>query len=290
MRALLPLTVFAVLLLPGVALAAPAKISPRAAGVSKAGVAKVEVANPNRYVLRGTATVAAGRSKLARRTVRLGALSVSTLALRFDQQDLTHLRHTSGRATMTLRLRRSGGRTTTARRKLTLRLPSTAPQNPGGPSTPTPPADSNSGGADGTPPASNRWVGRMGTDGAYDDFEFTVEGGQMQITRPTTVPVYCFENGGSHRSALSFELFDAPGPWILGTDGVINRQGIAVNQLVHGGERAITYKVTGATQAAGRISGSFGMSFSDSRYDPFTNTISFINCSGTQSFEAVPAG
>jgi hypothetical protein len=32
------------------------------------------------------------------------------------------------------------------------------------------------------------------------------------------------------------------------------------------------------------------MSFFDSKYDVFTNTILFINCAGTQSFEAVPAG
>ena len=32
------------------------------------------------------------------------------------------------------------------------------------------------------------------------------------------------------------------------------------------------------------------MSFVDSRYDIFANTITFIDCAGAQSFEAVPAG
>jgi hypothetical protein len=48
--------------------------------------------------------------------------------------------------------------------------------------------------------------------------------------------------------------------------------------------------VTGATQQAGRIAGTLGMSFSDSKYDIFTNTITFINCAGSPSFEAVPGG
>ena len=48
--------------------------------------------------------------------------------------------------------------------------------------------------------------------------------------------------------------------------------------------------MTGTTQQAGRIAGTLGMSFSDSKLDIFTNTLTFINCAGSQSFEAVPAG
>jgi hypothetical protein len=32
------------------------------------------------------------------------------------------------------------------------------------------------------------------------------------------------------------------------------------------------------------------MSYFDSQYDIFSNTITFVNCSGSQSFEAIPAG
>jgi hypothetical protein len=117
-----------------------------------------------------------------------------------------------------------------------------------------------------------------------------VSNGQMQITKPAFVPVSCFENGGSYRSALSFELFDAPGPWTIGTDGLVAKQGIAVNQLVYSGMRTINYKVTGTAQQSDKVAGTLGMSFSDSHYDVFTNTITFINCAGSQSFEAVPAG
>ena len=97
-------------------------------------------------------------------------------------------------------------------------------------------------------------------------------------------------DGRLYRSALSFELFDAPGPWTIGTDGLVAKQGIAVNQLVSSGARTINYKATGTTQPPGRVAGTLGMSFSDSRYDIPTNTITFINCAGSQSFEAVPAG
>ena len=130
----------------------------------------------------------------------------------------------------------------------------------------------------------------MGAEGPYDDLELTVTGAQMQITKAAFVPVSCFEMGGAFRSALSFELFDAADPWTIGTDGLVAKQGIAVNQLVGGGARTINYKVTGSSQQPGLVTGTLGMSFSDSKYDIFTNTITFINCAGSQSFEAVPGG
>ena len=265
------IALLALLAVPMAASAKPPKLSPQASPVSAAGVATIEAANPNRHVLRGSATVTVGSRTILRRSVRLGRLSVKTIELRFSAGAVSALRAAGGRARITLRVRRPGGRLTTARRNLTLRLPS------GG--TPAPPA-----------PASSRWVGRMGTEGPYDDLAFTVAGGQLQMTKTPLVPVSCFENGGSYRSAISFELFGVAGPWTVGTDGSVAAQGIAVNQLVGGGARTITYKVTETAQAAGHITGKLGMSFFDSKYDVFTSTITFINCAGTQSFEAVPAG
>jgi hypothetical protein len=269
MTRLILLALLGVLLLPGAALAAPAKISPRASAVSAAGVATVEVANPNRYALRGTANVTVRARAVSKRTVRLPKRSVTTVKLRFDRHAVAALRRAAGRATITLRLRRPGGRRSTARRTLTLRVSS---------------------GTQTTPPASDRWIGRMGTEGPYDDLELTVTGGQMQITKTPFVPVSCFEMGGSYRSALSFELFDATGPWAIGSDGLVAKRGIALNQLVSSSARTINYKVTGSVQQPGRVAGTLGMSFSDSKYDVFTNTITFINCAGSQSFEAVPTG
>ena len=61
-------------------------------------------------------------------------------------------------------------------------------------------------------------------------------------------------------------------------------------ELVHSGARPITYKVTGTSMSGASVTGTLGMSFFDSRYDPFSNTITYVNCAGAQSFEAVPAG
>ncbi len=290
MRRLAPLALLAaVLAVPTAAEAAKVKISPRAATVSDAGVANVEVANPNRYVLRGTAKVLAAGRTVASRKVKLPKRAVTTVKLRFGADAIAALRDASGRATMKLKLRRADGRKASAKRGLTLRLPAAGG---GGPQPPAPPAPGPAPGGNPPPaPAGNHWAGRMGTEegGAHDDFEFDVSNGQMQITRAPAVPVSCFESPG-YRSALSFELFTAPGPWTIGTDGLVAQQGIAVNQLVSSGSRTINYKVTETSQQADRITGKLGMSFSDSRYDIFTNTIYFINCAGTQSFEAIPAG
>jgi hypothetical protein len=324
------LALLSVLALPAAAHAGPVKIGPRASAVSPAGVTTIEAANSSRHVLRGSVTVTVAGRKVASRSVRLGTLSVTSVSLRLDARALDALRAAGGRARITLRVRRAGGRATTARRSLTLRLPSGTQPGPGtpgapagspapggpapgsppagtpgtpstGPGTPpagtpgTPPAGTPS--APGTPPAgpagtpsSNTWVGRMGTEGPYDDLELTAAGGQLVFTKPPLVPVLCLENGGAYRSALSFEPFDAPGPWTVGTDGSVAKSAISTNQLVMAGARSITYKVEGTAQEAGRITGKLGMSFFDSRYDIFTNKITFTNCFGSQSFEAVPAG
>jgi len=42
-------------------------------------------------------------------------------------------------------------------------------------------------------------------------------------------------------------------------------------------------------RSAGSVTGKLGMSYFDSKYDIFANKIWFVNCSGSQSFEAVPA-
>jgi hypothetical protein len=284
---LLPLTA-ALAAVPGTALASPVEISPRASAVSGAGAATVEVANTTRHVLRGTAQVSAARRVLVSRSVRLAKRSVTGIALRFDAGDLSALRGAGGRATVTLRVRGHGGGRATARRTVRLRLPASAP-TPAPPAT-SPGAGAGSAGAGSTPPASDRWVGRMGADGAYGELELTVTGGRLQITKPPLVPVSCFEVGGASRSALSLEPFLVPGPWTVGSDGLVAQQGISGNQLVSSGTRTINYKVTGTSVEPGRVTGTLGISFSDSRYDVFSNTITFINCAGAQSFEAVPAG
>jgi hypothetical protein len=299
-RRLALLTTLAFLAVPAAAAAAPVKIGPKPSSVS-GSTATIEVANPNRYALRGTATVTAGAKTAATRTVKLPKLSVTGVKLRFDAKGADALRAAGGRATVKLALRRAGAKTkTTARRTLTIRLAAAGGQVPApGGQTPTPggtgggqtPAPGGSGGGTTTPQptSSNKWIGRMGTVGAYDDLEFTLANGQMQITKTPLVPTYCFESGGAYRTALSFEPFVVAGPWTIGTDGSVQQSGIASNQLVSSGSRGITYTLNESAQSAGKVTGKLGMSYFDSKLDPFTYKIWFVNCSGSQSFEAIPA-
>lgn len=288
MRRLLLLSLLAILALPAAdALAAKPKLSPKASAVSAAGVATIEAANPTRSVLRGTATVTVRGKKVAGRSVRLGKRSVSRVSLRFNARALDALRAAGGRATVTLKLRRAGSkRTLTARRTLTLALPAAQPGPAPAAQQPAAPAP-----APAAAPASNRWAGRMGSEGAYDDFAFTVDNGQMTITKAPFVPVSCGEIGGLYRVALSLELFDAPGPWTIGTDSAVDKAGaIAVNTLVNSGAKTITYKVSETSQTADKVAGKLSIFFSDSKLDILNGyKMIFINCAGTQSFEAIPA-
>ena len=303
------LTALAVLAVPAAAEAAPVKIGPRPSSVSSQS-ATIEVANPNRFAVRGTATVLANGATAASRTVRLRKRSVTDVALRFDAAGLAAVRAAGGRATVKLVLKRPGGRWLTARRTLTLRLPGSGSGSGGGSgggggSNPAP-GGSTGGSTGGTgggqtggattpgggaqqPAPTDKWVGRMGTEGAYDDLELTLVDGKITITKTPLVPVYCFEMGGQYRTALSFEPFVVTGPWTLGADESAEQSGIAVNQLVAGGSRGITYKVSETAATATTVTGKLGMSYFDSKYDIFANKIWFVNCSGSQSFEAVPA-
>jgi hypothetical protein len=302
------LTALAVFAVPAAAQAAPVKIGPKPSSVASAS-ATIEVANPNRYALRGTATVAAGGTKAAYRTVKLRKRSVADVTLRFGAEGVAAVRAAGGRATVKLALKRTGGRKLTAKRVMTLRLGSTTDGTggtgggsnpaPGGGTTPgtgggTTPASGGGttpGGGGSQPAPSNKWVDRMGTEGAYDDLEFTLIDGQISITKTPLVPVYCFENGAGHYgNALSFEPFVVTGPWTLGADESAQQSGIAVNRLVSSGSRGITYKVAETARSGDTVTGKLGMSFFDSKYDIFANQIWFVNCSGTQSFEAIPAG
>ena len=222
---------------------------------------------------------------------------VTDVKLRFDAKGARRAaRAAGGRATVKLALRRAGGSKTKATtRTLTLRLasgggPGPRPRRPGGagrqPARPHPPGGSRRR----RPRGSNKWVGRMGTEGAYDDLEFTLAGGRLQLTKTPLVPVYCFENGAGHYgNALSFEPFVAAGPWTVGSDGSVQQSGIATNRLVSSGSRGITYTLEESAQTAGKVTGKLGMSFFDSKYDIFANQVWFVNCSGSQSFEAIPA-
>ena len=306
------LTALAVFAVPAAAQAAPVKIGPKPSSVSSAS-ATIEVANPTRATLRGTATVTAGGVKAASRTVKLPKRSVTDVPLRFGAAGVAAVRAAGGRATVKLALKRAGGTQTSAKRTMTLRLagatggtgggstpapgggttPGTGGGStpaPGGGTTPTGGGSTPTGGGSQQPASINKWAGRMGSEGAYDDLEFTLINGQITITKTPLVPVYCFENGAGHYgNALSFEPFVVTGPWTLGADESAQQSGIAVNRLVGSGSRGITYKVSETARSGDTVTGKLGMSFFDSKYDIFSNQIWFVNCSGSQSFEAIPA-
>jgi hypothetical protein len=131
----------------------------------------------------------------------------------------------------------------------------------------------------------------MGAEGPYDDLELALVDGGFQLTKAPAVPIFCFETGGRpNNSWTSGELFDAPGPWTIGSDGQVLKEGVAVNPLVGRSSRSITYKVTGTSRGAARIAGTLAMSFLAARPDVLYGTMVIVNCFGSESFEAVPAG
>ena len=95
--ALLPL--LAVLVVPASASAASVKVGPKPSSIS-ASSATIEVANPTKHVLRGTATVTAGGAKAASRSVKLGKRSVSDVTIRFGSAGVAAVRRSSSRSSV----------------------------------------------------------------------------------------------------------------------------------------------------------------------------------------------
>jgi hypothetical protein len=281
----------AALAVPASAMAASAQISPDAVDVTPAGVTRIQATNTGAHALSGKATITLAGRTVASKNVRLPKRVTSVLTMKVDAKAVDALRAADGRATIAMRLKRAGRRkASTVRRTVTLHLAGAAqpaggpaPQQQGAPTGPQTPAA--------TPPApKTHFLGRMGTDGAYDDLEMDVVNGVMTITKTPLVPVLCLENGGAYRSALSFEPFVATGPWTVGTDGTSEQQSVSPNQLVQAGSRSMTFAVKETAQTADKVTGKLSISYFDSRLDVLNGyKITFTNCFGSQSFEAIPA-
>lgn len=284
-----PLFVIAALAVPATAQAADPQVT--SASLSDGGVLAVGVKNPNRHALSGSVNVIAGQQIVASRSVKLGTRAAKRLTWTLEEGAVDAIRTAKGRTTVALKTRRKGGKARTVRRTFTLKLPKTSPVPAGQPA----PGGSAAQPGAGVPAAPaggpQRYVGRLGTEGAYDDFELTRDGATFTLTKPALLPTTCSKLGGDYAVAASVELFDAVGPWTIGTDGQIAKPGsVAVNPLVTSGARTITYTVRGsAVTASGAVTGTLGMSFSDPKVDVFTGNLYFVNCAGTQGFEAVPA-
>ena len=275
MTRLILLALLGVLILPATALAAPAKISPRPSAVSDSGVATVEVANPNRYALRGTAKVTARGRTVAKRTVRLPKRSVSPSS-----------------SASAARPSPPCARPRAAPRSSSSSVAPTAASPPRGERSrcASPPARRRR-----PPPPGAARAARLRPLGRPDGQRGRLRRSRAHRRRRAApghqgpfVPVSCFEMGGSYRSAVSLELFDAPGPWTIGTDSLVAKQGIAVNQLVSGGARTINYKVTGPRSRPRVRAPSACRSPTPSTTSSPTPSRS-STAPARQSFEAVPA-
>lgn len=255
-----------------------ARIAGGTVSISKRGAGSLTLTNPNGYVLKGTLSLAAGKLKLGKARVNLAANATKAFKFKLSRKALRRLRKKRRlRATATAKLKGPVGKTGTIRKRLTLKAPAKPKRK-----------KKRKSGGGGNTPSSNLWVARNGNTGAYDDFKFRLDGNTITHTGTSLLFVSCFEIGGGYRSSFSYEIFNLLGPWQLGNQSTTQkRQSRAVNVLVGSGERTITYTFT-SSRSGNKITGQRKMSFSDSQYNPFDNSISSVFCSGSQNYEAIP--
>ena len=98
----------------------------------------------------------------------------------------------------------------------------------------------------------------------------------------TLIYVTCFSSpsGGTDGG---FERFNPPGKFKLGKQ---TRRHASRQSAVRGGKKGFDFTVKPKRKSRTKISGTLRLSYSDSTYDPFTNSITFWNCSGTSKFTA----
>ena len=269
------------------AVAAPAKVAGGA--VSPSGAAIVKIKNPNRYTLKGSVTLASGKTKLASRKVKVKGKRTRRYSLKLSAVALKSLKARGSLATtLTARLAKGKGKRRTYRKALVLKAPGTS--GGGAPGAGSPGAGQGGGGAGGGT-TSNTWKATTSQGGTFD---LTVANGQVTLAKPTFQPVSCLKTGGysSARTSLSAELFDKLGPWALGNQDATQTQMVPrVNTLVTSGARTVTYRLK-TTRTGNQISGTMVQSFSDSTLEfwyPNPAKIAFISCAGTLNFTAVPA-
>ena len=98
----------------------------------------------------------------------------------------------------------------------------------------------------------------------------------------TLIYVTCFPSRGSGQD-FGYELFYPPGKFRLGKE---TRRTASRTSAVRGGKKSFTYTVKPRRRSRTRIGGRLRLSYSDSTFDPFTNEITFWNCSGSTKFSA----
>jgi hypothetical protein len=98
----------------------------------------------------------------------------------------------------------------------------------------------------------------------------------------TLIYVTCFPSNGSGTDGGS-ELFNPPGKFKLGKE---TRRHASRHSAVRGGKKGFDFTVTPKRKTKTKITGKLRLSYSDSVYDPFSNSITFWNCSGSSKFKA----
>ena len=108
------------------------------------------------------------------------------------------------------------------------------------------------------PRAANRWAGRMGTEGAYDDLEFTLIGGRSRSPRPRSSPSTASRWAASTATRSPSSRSSWPARGRSAPTAASQQSGIAVNQLVSRGSRGITYKIEEIARTGDTVTASSG--------------------------------
>jgi hypothetical protein len=98
----------------------------------------------------------------------------------------------------------------------------------------------------------------------------------------TTVYVTCFASDGSD-TEYGFELFDPPGKFRLGRKG---KKSARRESAVRGGEQDFNFEMTPRRKSRRKIRGKLRLSYTESTYDPFSNSTTLWVCSGSAKFVA----
>jgi hypothetical protein len=110
---------------------------------------------------------------------------------------------------------------------------------------------------------------------------FTQKGNKISKVK-TLIYVVCFPSNGSGSDA-GFEIFNPPGKFKLGKE---TRRHASRHSAVRGGKKGFDFTVKPKRKSRKKIAGKLRLSYSDSVYDPFDNSITFWNCTGTSKFTA----
>jgi hypothetical protein len=97
----------------------------------------------------------------------------------------------------------------------------------------------------------------------------------------TLIYVTCFSSESGTDGG--FELYRPPGKYKFGSS---THRIKSQDSAVRGGRKSFSYTVTPNRKSRRKITGKLRLTYVDSVYDPFSNSIVFWNCSGVTGFTA----